>query len=105
MKYSEDQSELRLFFPRLSARPLDISLPRLAWVRLNRLRTAVGRFQSSLHKTSFDPASVCECGPLDQTTSHLILQCPIHRESKGYHGLLVMDNETRCWLNNIAANI
>ena len=43
-KYFEDQSELRLFFPRPSARPLRMDLPRPAYARLNRFGTGVGRF-------------------------------------------------------------
>ena len=51
VKYSsKDQSQLRLFVPTPSARPLGMSLPSRAWVRLNCLRTGVGRFQSSIHK-------------------------------------------------------
>ena len=34
VKYSEDQSELRLFVPRPSARLLGMGLPRPAWARL-----------------------------------------------------------------------
>ena len=41
VKYSEDQSKIRLFVLRSSARPFGMDLPRLAWVRLNRLRTLV----------------------------------------------------------------
>ena len=40
-KYSECQSELRLFVPRSSARPLGKVLPRPAWVRFNCLCTGV----------------------------------------------------------------
>ena len=50
MKYSEDQSDLLLVLPRPIAKPLGMSLPRPAWVRLNRLCTGVGRFQSFKHK-------------------------------------------------------
>ena len=49
-KYSEGKSELRVFVPRPSVRPLRMGRPRLVWIRLNRFRTCVERFQSSMHK-------------------------------------------------------
>ena len=101
----ENQSELRLFFPRPSARPLQMGLPRPTWVRFNYLRTSVGRFQSFMRKWGLAPTSICECGASDIIASHLILECRLHRAPKEYHGLLVVDDDTRCWLNNIAANI
>ena len=31
--------------------------------------------------------------------------CPIHRAPHGARGLTILDDETRCWLNNITASI
>ena len=81
-----------------------MSVPRPASIRLNRLRTGVGRFQSSMYKWILAFTSICECGILDQTAAHVILECPLHRAPRGYHGLMVLDDETRYWLSNIAAN-
>ena len=64
-----------------------------------------GRFQLSMHKWGLSFISICECYALDQITSHSILECPIHRAPRGYHGLLVLDFETGCRLNDAAANI
>ena len=47
-----------------------MGLPRPSWVRLNRLRTGVGRFQSSMHKCGLAPTSNCECGAVEQTADH-----------------------------------
>ena len=49
-EYCENASRLRAFVPETSARPVGMGLPRAAWVKLNRLRTGVGRFHSSMHK-------------------------------------------------------
>ena len=85
MKYFEDQSELRLFVPRPSARSFGMGLPRLAWVRLNRLRSSIGRFQSSMQNWGLASTSISDCGALDQTAAYVILEFPLHRAPSGYH--------------------
>jgi len=40
------------------------------------------------------PSAACECGAEEQTTDHVVLQCPIHR----LHGLTVLDDQTIDWL-------
>ena len=86
-------------------RPVGMGLPRAAWVKLNRLRTGVGRFHSSMHKWGLAPSPNCECGASEQTADHVLTMCPIHRAPHGARGLTVLDDETRCWLNNITASI
>ena len=49
-EYCKNASRLRVFVPETGARPVGMGLPRAAWVKLNRLRTGVGRFHSSMHK-------------------------------------------------------
>ena len=61
-KYCENTSRLRVFITRSSARPVGMSLPRTAWVKLNRLRTGVERFHLSMHKWGLSPSPNCECG-------------------------------------------
>ena len=60
-EYCENASRLRAFVPETGARPVGMGLPRAAWVKLNRLRTGVGRFHSSMHKWGLAPSPNCEC--------------------------------------------
>ena len=98
-EYCENASRLRAFVPETGARPVGMGLPRAAWVKLNRLRTGVGRFHSSMHKWGLAPTPNCECGASEQTADHVLTACPIHRAPHGARGLTVLDDETRCWLN------
>ena len=41
-EYCENASMLRAFVPKTGARPVGMSLPRAAWVKLNRLQTGIG---------------------------------------------------------------
>ena len=104
-EYCEGASRLRGFVPETGARPVGMGLPRAAWVKLNRLRTGVGRFHSSMHKWDLAPLPNCECGASEQTADHVLTACPKHRASHGARGLTVLDDETRCWLNDITASI
>ena len=103
--YCENASRLRAFVPETGTRPVGIGLPRAAWVKLNRLRTGVGRFHLSMHKWGLAPSPNCECGASEQTADHVLTACPIHRAPHGARGLTVLDDETRCWLNDITASI
>ena len=103
--YCENASRLRVFGPETGARPVGMGLHRAAWIKLNRLRTGVGRFHSSMHKWGLAPSPNCECGASEQTADHVLTACPIHRAPHGARGLTVLDDETRCWLNYITASI
>ena len=81
-----------------------MGLPRLAWVQLNRLHTGVGKFRSAINKWGLAPTSICECGTLDQVAVHMISECLLQHAPRRNHRLLVLIDETRRWLNNIAAN-
>ena len=93
------------FVPLTGARPVGMGLPRAAWVKLNRLRTGVGRFHSSMQKWGLAPSPNCECGASEQTAEHVLTACPIHRAPHGARCLTVLDDKTRCWLNNTTASI
>ena len=104
-EYCENASRLRVFVPETGAMPVGMGLPRAAWVKLNRLRTGVGRFHSSMHRWGLAPSPNCECGASEQTADHVLTACPIHRAPHGARGLTVLDDETRCWLNNTTDSI
>ena len=104
-KYCKNASRLRAFVPRAGARPVGMGLPRAAWVKLNRLRTSVGQFHSSIHKWGLAPSPNCECGASEQTADHVLTACPIHQAPRGARDLTVLNDETRCWLNDITASI
>ena len=65
-EYFENASGLRAFVPGTGARPVGMGLPRAAWVKLNRLRTGVGRFHSSMHKWGLAPS------PNRESVAHLL---------------------------------
>ena len=98
MECLKSASRLNAFIPRASPKPLGMGLPRTSWVKLNRLRTGVGRFHSSMYKWGAAPSPNCECGASEQTADHIISTCPLHRAPKGIQGLLVLDDDTRRWL-------
>ena len=104
-EYCKNAFRLRVFVPGTGVRPVGMGLTRVAWVKLNRLRTGVGRFHSSMHKWGLAPSPNCECGASEQTADHVLTACPIHRAPHGARGLTVLDDETRCWLNNTTASI
>ena len=104
-EYCENASRLRVFVPQTDARPVGMGLPRAGWVKLNRLRTGVGRFHSSIHKWGLAPSPNCECGASEKTADHVLTACPIHQAPHGARGPTVLDDETRCWLNNTTASI
>ena len=104
-EYCVGAFRLRVFVPGTSARSVGMGLPRATWVKLNRLRTGVGRFHSSMHKWGLAFSPNYECGASEQTADHVLTACPIHRAPQGARSLTVLDDETRCWLNNnIAAS-
>ena len=93
-KYCKNASRLRVFVSETGARPVGMGLPRAAWVKLNRLRTCVGRFHSSMHQRGLAPSPNCEYGASEQTADHVLTACLIHRAPHGARGLTVLNDET-----------
>ena len=72
-------SALGVYIPKVSTRPIGMSLTRTAWVKLNRLRTGVGRFGLFMRKWGLASSAKFECGAGEKIADHTILTCPIHR--------------------------
>ena len=106
-EWADNPTRLRILIPDTGTHHPRMSLLRRALVRLNRLRTGVGRFRSCLCKWGMASSAACECGAEKQTVDHVVLQCPIHRRRSphGLHGLTVMDDETTEWLLNTCPEI
>jgi len=103
-EWADNPTRLRIFIPETGTTP-EMTFPRRAWIRLNSLRTGVGRFRYCLYKWGMASSAPCECGAEEQTVGHVVLQCPIHRPPRGLHGLTVLDDETTEWLFNICPEI
>ena len=105
LTWDTEYSALGVYIPSFSTKPIEMSLTRTAWVKLIRLRTRIGRYDSFMHQWGLAPSAKCECGDSEQIAHHIILTCPTHRAPRGIMGLTVLDHKTRCWLNSITASI
>jgi len=65
---------LQSFIPASGLQPPGCDLPRNAWVRLNRLRTVVGRFAANMNTMGLCGTALCECGKV-QTAHHILHGC------------------------------
>ena len=101
-EYCENTSRLRAFIPRTSAKLAGLSLPRTAWVGLNRLWTGVGRFHLFMPKWDLAPSPNCKCSASKQTADQVLIT---HLVPHGARGLTALNHKTRCWLNIITARI
>ena len=103
--YLESTLRVCAFIPRVSSRPLGISLLRTSWARLYYLWTGVARFHSSMNKWGLAPSPNCECGAPKRTADHVISSCLIHHAPRGTRGrgLQVLDDATPYWFNTAVA--
>jgi len=66
-------TRLRTFIADTGTHPTGMTLPRTAWVWLNRLRTGVGRFRSCFYKWDMASSAACECDAEEQTVDQVVL--------------------------------
>ena len=104
-EWLENTTRLRTFIPDIGNQPTGMALPRTVWVRLNRLRTGVGRFRSCLYKWGMVRSAACQCSAEEQIVEYVVLHLPIHLRPYGAHGLTVLDDETTEWLLNTCPEI
>jgi len=74
-----------------------MTLHRPSWVRINRLRTGVGLFRSTMHKWVV-PSANCRCGAEEQTADYIITSCFLYHPPNGTFGLVALDDDTADWL-------
>ena len=101
IEYPKSISGIHAFIARVGTRSKGVSLLRASWDKINQLRSGSNRFCSSMHKWGLVSFSNCDCGGTEQTVDHIISQCLTHQ---GISGLMVFDDETRCWLNTLAVS-
>jgi len=90
------------FIPFPGLTPPEMALPRPFWVRLNRLRTDVGLFCSTMHKWEFLHSANCSCGTEEQMADHILASCPLYHSPNGTLGLAAVDDDTVDWLQTTA---
>jgi len=83
VEWTDNPTRLRTSIPDTGTHTPGMTLPRRAWVRLNRLLTGVGRFRSCLYKWGMASSAACECGA-EKTVDHVVLHCPIRRPPTDY---------------------
>jgi len=60
VEWADNPTRLRTLIPDTGTHPPGMTLPRRAWVRLNRLHTGVGRVRSCLYKWGTTSSAACE---------------------------------------------
>ena len=99
-EWQECASRLHGFIADVDSLPSGMHFPRPVWVRLNRLRTGVGLFRSTMRNWGMAPSLACARGADEQTADHLIISCPIHRHPNGAGDLASDDMTLKDWLLN-----
>jgi len=75
-----------------------MTLPRPSWVRLNRLRTGIGLFRSTMHKWGLVRAlGELQMRSRGTTTDHILASCLVYHPPNGTLGLAALDDDTVDW--------
>ena len=89
-RWQPSTSRLREYITSPSRRSPGSDLPRQAWVKLNRLRTGVGRFNAYV-EVGQSESPAYDCGADQQTANQIITECPLYRPPNGLRGLIDVD--------------
>ena len=76
VEWQPSTSRLREYITSPSRSSPGSDLPRQAWVKLNRLRTGVRRFNADMWRLGLSKSPACDCGADQQTPNHIITECP-----------------------------
>ena len=98
IEWKNNTSRLHGYITDVSEPPPGMRLPRLAWIRLNRLRTGIGLFHSTMHRWRMSHTAACECGAEEQIADHILTSCPRYHLLNGIQGLLTMNDSLTSWL-------
>ena len=76
LECSRSTSALCVYLPKVSTRPIGMSLTRTVGVKLNRLCTDASVVGTFIHKWGLASSSNCECGASKQIVNHNIVFHP-----------------------------
>lgn len=82
-------------------RTREFTLPRKAWINLNRLRTGHGRCNQILHRWGYIDDPSCICGNPYQTMAYLLLFCPMLAYKGELQDILELTESAVEWLNQL----
>ena len=102
--WTKNISRLYSFVTDVGPLPKGHKLSRLAWVRLNHLRTGIRRLGSLMYRWGLTTTAVSDCGAEQQTSEHLLYQCSIYNVARK-DGPLVLNDNTINWLLNACLDI
>ena len=104
-EWNNCNTRLHHFIYNIDTPPPGMHLARRSWVRLNHLRTDVGRFRSSLHNWGMVPSAACDCDAENQTAEHILAHCPLFSPPRRMTGLVRLDDDTIAWLHEFCPDI
>ena len=88
VEWQPSTSRLREYITSPSRSSPGSDLPGQAWVKLNRLRTGVGRFNADMWRWGLSKSPACDCRADQQTANHIITECSLYRPPNGLHAWL-----------------
>ena len=79
--------------------PPEISLPGLAWAKLNSLRTGVGRFRATVDKWEMAFTPTCKSDAKEHSANHTITSSSIPFQTKQFRIKTLQDDQAVAWLS------
>lgn len=79
----------------------ELTLPRKCWSNLNRLRTGHGCCNYMLNKWMVVDSPECQCGEPNQTTHHMMFDCPLTMFNGTVTDILHLNSDAVNWLKTL----